>query len=166
LCLYYWKLTGKFNKRGENQAVEALIKMAELAAKNRIRGRSFKRNSILKPLDIILENLEQEPKDDIRAVTRAASSRDIFDHLDRIAGADYTFGRGKQAQIEEYTDLFFDGILRDFHKNDVNRLLQRSKKLQSAYLLFFYHALPEREKVEAEKEQAEEVSQLSLNLAE
>ena len=37
--------------------MEPLKQMAALAVEEHLKGRSFKRNSILKPLDIILENL-------------------------------------------------------------------------------------------------------------
>ncbi len=139
--------------------MEALKEMAQLAVKYRIVGRSLKRNSILKPLAIILENLEREPKEDVRDLTRRASERQIFDHLDRIAGADYTFGKGKQTQVSEYVDLFFEQLLNTAHKGDVYRLLQRDKLIRSAYLLYFYNALPERQKEQAEKEQAQEGNQ-------
>jgi hypothetical protein len=56
--------------------MEFLKKMATLAAEEHLRGRSFKRNSILKPLDIILENLERDPKEDVRDLVRRASERE------------------------------------------------------------------------------------------
>lgn len=144
--------------------MQPLQDMAELAVKYRIKGRSLKRNSILKPLDMILRNLEREPKNDVRDIVRRGSERQIFDHLDRIAGADYTFGKGKQAQVTEYVDLFFEGMLDTFHKGDVNRLLQRDKLIRSAYLIYFYNALPDQDKKQAEVEQAEELSQTEMAL--
>ena len=146
--------------------MEALKQMATLAAEEHIRGRSFKRNSILKPLDIILEILEREPKEDVRDLVRCASERDFFDHIDRIADAQYKPGRGKQEQIRKYVNFFFDGLLTKVHGNDVNRLLQRGKLMRSAYLIYFRDALPERAKEQVDTEQAEEAKQMSMDFSE
>jgi CRISPR-associated protein Csc3 len=140
--------------------------MATIAAEEHIKGRSFKRNSILKPLDIILENLEREPKQDTRDLVRRASERDIFDHIDRIADAQYKPGRGKQEQIRKYVDFFFDDLLAKAHGGDVNRLLQRSKLMRSAYLIYYRDALPERAKEQVDTEQTEEAKQKSMDLSE
>jgi hypothetical protein len=143
--------------------MEQLRQMAVLAVEEHLKGRSFKRNSILKPLDIILENLEREPKEDMRDLVRRASERDIFDHIDRITEAKYRLGRDKrdikQDQIRVYVDLFFDGILAKIHEGDVNRLLQRNKLIRSAYLTYYRNALPERTKEQADQEQIEENQQ-------
>ena len=146
--------------------MEPLKQMATLAAQEHIKGRSFKRNSILKPLDIILENLEREPKEDIRDLVRRASERDIFDHIDRIADPQYKPGRGKQEQIRRYVNVFFDDLLTKAHDGDVNRLLQRSKLMRSAYLIYYRDALPERSKEQVDTEQAEEAKQQSMDLSE
>ena len=42
--------------------MEPLKQMAALAVEEHLKGRSFKRNSILKPLDIILEILRENQK--------------------------------------------------------------------------------------------------------
>ncbi len=143
--------------------MEPLRQMAVLAAEEHLKGRSFKRNSILKPLDIILENIEREPKEDMRDLVRRASERDIFDHIDRITEAQYRPGLAKrerkQDQIRAYVDLFFDGILEKMHEGDVNRLLQRNKLIRSAYLTYYRDALPERTKEQVDVEQTKEAQQ-------
>jgi CRISPR-associated protein Csc3 len=145
--------------------MDSLKQMATLAAEEHLRGRSFKRNSILKPLDIILENLEREPKEDVRDLVRRASERDIFDHIDRITEAQYKPGLAKRERkqdlIRTYVDLFFDGILAKMHEGDVNRLLQRNKLIRSAYLTYYRDALPERIKEQFHTEQAEEAGQMA-----
>ena len=146
--------------------MESLKQMATLAAEEHIKGRSFKRNSILKPLDIILENLEREPKEDVRDLVRRASERDIFDHIDRIADPQYKPGRGKQEQIRKYVNFFFDELLFKAHGGDVNRLLQRSKLMRSAYLIYYRDALPERTKEQVDTEQTEEAKQMSMDFSE
>lgn len=147
--------------------MEPLKQMAALAAEEHLKGRSFKRNSILKPLDIVLENLEREPKEDVRDLVRRASERNIFDHIDSITEAQYKLGLVKRErkldQIRAYIDLFFDGILEKVHEGDVNRLLQRSKLLRSAYLTYYRDALPERAKEQVDNEQLEETKQQSLD---
>jgi len=144
--------------------------MASLAAEEHLRGRSSKRNSILKPLDIILENLEREPKEDVRDLVRRASERDIFDHIDRITEAKYKPSKIKREQKQEvirtYVDLFFDDILTKLHANDVNRLLQRSKLMRSAYLIYYRDAIPEQVKEQLDIEQAEEAKQVSIDFSE
>jgi len=143
--------------------MEPLKQMAALAANEHLKGRSFKRNSILKPLDIILENLEREPKEDVRDLIRRASERQIFDHIDAITEAKYKPGlvkrEQKMDQIRAYVDLFFDGVLAQAHRGDVNRLLQRNKFIRSAYLTYYRDAMPERTREQADAEQVEEVHQ-------
>ncbi len=150
--------------------MEFLKQMATLAAEEHLKGRSFKRNSILKPLDIILENLEREPKENVRDLVRRASERDIFDHIDRITETQYKPGMAKrerkQDQIRAYVDLFFDGILAKMHEGDVNRLLQRNKLIRSAYLTYYRDALPERIKEQFHTEQAEEAGQMASDTSE
>lgn len=143
--------------------MEPLQQMAVLAVDAHLKGRSFKRNSLLKPLDIILENLEREPKEDVRDLVRRASERQIFDHIDAITEAKYKPGfvkrEQKMDQIRAYVDLFFDGVLAQAHRGDVNRLLQRNRLIRSAYLTYYRYALPERAREQADTEQMEEVHQ-------
>lgn len=150
--------------------MEPLKQMATLAAEEHLKGRSFKRNSILKPLDIILENLEREPKEDVRDLVRRASERQIFDHIDAITEPQYKLGRVKREQkqdvIRTYANLFFDDILTRLHDSDVNRLLTRSKLLRSAYLTYYRDALPERTKEQVDAEQTEEIKQQSMDSGE
>jgi hypothetical protein len=150
--------------------MEPLKQMAVLAAEEHLKGRSFKRNSILKPLDIILENLEREPNENMRDLVRRASERDIFDHIDRITETQYRPGlvkrERKQDQIRAYVDLFFDDILAQMHEGDVNRLLQRNKLIRSAYLTYYRNALPERTKDQVDMEQTEEARQQAADTEE
>lgn len=146
--------------------MEPLRKMAALAATERIRGRSLKRNSLLKPLDIILDNLEREPKKDFRDLVRSASERQIFDHIDAITEPQYKPGKVKRERkqdiIHTYVDLFFDDILQQIHQDDVYRLLQRSKFIRSAYLTYYRNAIAsEQEKERLDQEQAQEAEQTS-----
>ncbi|MGI8588303.1 MAG: hypothetical protein ACR2M0_11545 [Chloroflexia bacterium] len=145
--------------------MEALKDMAVLAAHNQIKGRSFRRNSLLKPLDIILDNLEKEPKDDMRDTVKFGSADQIYEHINRVTPAEYRPGYEKrelkQDQIMQYVELFFDILVARDHRGDVNRLLQRKKLFRSAYLIYFRNALPQKEKANLEQEQAAEAAQQS-----
>lgn len=125
--------------------MQELQVMAVYAAQNRIQGASRNRNSLLKPLDIILEELDRCPEPDNLneiALVKAGTKRMIFDHLERIADADYKPGRTKQEKINHYVDLFFDEVLDKAHQGKVNKLLDRERLLRSAYLFYFSEALP------------------------
>jgi len=116
-----------------------LQQLAAYAAHNSIKGSSFKRNSLLKPLDIILEELDRclNP-DDMRELEliRAGTKELIFDHLARVAKGEYELGRTKQSKINQYVDIFFDGVLEKSHHRKVNKLLSREKLVRAAYLFW------------------------------
>jgi len=127
--------------------MQELRAMAVYAAENRIRGNSFKRNSLLKPLDIILSELDRCPAPDNLnelALIRAGTKEMIFDHLERIAQPGYKVGRTKQEKVSHYVDLFFDEVLKKAHHNNVNRLLGRERLIRSAYLFYLRETLPRK----------------------
>jgi hypothetical protein len=127
--------------------MQELRAMAVYAAENRIRGNTFKRNSLLKPLDIILSELDRCPAPDNLnelALIRAGAKEMIFDHLERIAQPGYKVGRTKQEKVSHYVDLFFDEVLKKAHHNNVNRLLGRERLIRSAYLFYLREALPRK----------------------
>jgi len=108
------------------------------AARNRIRGRSYKRNSLLKPLDFILDELDRCPDpqnpNEIEFV-KTSSKGLIFEHVKRVA-------KGVHEQdIYDYVDLFFDGVLAQAHHRNVNKLLQRERSIRSAYLVYMREEL-------------------------
>jgi len=112
----------------------------------------FKRSSVLKPLDMILVLLEQNPKEADRGLVRAGAKEELFAHLDRIAPTGRKPGRQKREQVSRFVDLFFDGVLGEAHAGDVNQLLQRARLLRSAYLTYYRVALPQREIAREDKE--------------
>jgi len=108
------------------------------AARHRIRGRSYKRNSLLKPLDFILDELDRCPdpqnENEIEFV-KTSSKGLIFEHVKRVA-------RGVHEQdIYDYVDLFFDRVLAEAHHHNVNKLLQRERSIRSAYLVYMREEL-------------------------
>ncbi len=123
-----------------------LQELAVFAQKNYIKGTSLKRNSLLKPLDIILQELDRCPNPDDKkelALIRAATKELIFDHLERIAKDGYTPGQTKQSKVNEYVDIFFDGVLEKAHHGKVNKLLSREKLIRAAYLFWTRQAWAE-----------------------
>lgn len=126
--------------------MQELKALAEYAATNGIRGLSFKRNSMLKPFDIILQELDRCPKPDDEnelGLVRAGTQGLIFEHLERIASASYKPGRTKEGKVNHYVDMFFDGVLKKAHGGKVNRLLTRERLIRSAYLVYYRQALAE-----------------------
>ena len=118
--------------------MKELKHLAEHAARKRIRGRSYKRNSLLKPLDIILEELELCPdsrNENEREFARVSSKGLIYDHVKRIAKGVH------EEDIYAYTDIFFDEVLGNVHHNSAQKLLQRERSLRSAYLVYMREAL-------------------------
>ena len=132
--------------------MEEIRELAAYAAQHRLQGGSMKRNSLLKPLDIILEELERCPEPDNQnelALVRAGTKRMIFDYMDRIADVEYKPGRTKQEKINHYVDLFFDGVLNKAHHNNVNKLLGRERLIRSAYLFYLSEARSQLSKTSA-----------------
>ncbi|MBE3560977.1 MAG: hypothetical protein IMW89_17405 [Ktedonobacteraceae bacterium] len=118
--------------------MKELQALAAQAARHRIRGRSYKRNSLLKPLDFILAELERCPDqrdENELAFARTSSKGLIYDHVKRVAKGVH------EEEIYRYVDLFFDGVLRQAHHNNINRLLQRERSLRSAYLVYMREEL-------------------------
>ena len=130
--------------------MQELKELATYAAQNNIRGSTFKRNSLLKPLDIILQELDRCPAPDNAnelELVRAGTKGLIFDHLERIADVEYKPGRTKRDKVNHYVDLFFDGVLFKAHHDKVNRLLNRERLIRSAYLFYLREAIPVKSKV-------------------
>lgn len=123
-----------------------LQELAVFAQKSNIKGTSLKRNSLLKPLDIILQELDRCPNPDDKdelALIRAATKEFIFDHLERIAKDEYKPGQTKQSKVNQFVDLFFDGVLEKAHHGKVNKLLSREKLIRAAYLFWVRQAWAE-----------------------
>lgn len=123
-----------------------LQELAVYAAKNSIKGTSFKRNSLLKPLDIMLQELDRCPNPDDKReleLIRAAAKELIFAHLARIAKDEYKPGQTKQSKVNCYVDFFFEEVLEKAHHGKVNKLLSREKLIRAAYLFWTRQAWAE-----------------------
>jgi hypothetical protein len=118
--------------------MQALKDLATYAATHRIRGRSYKRNSLLKPLDIMLGQLDRCPdpknKDELELV-QTGSKGLVLEHIKRVAKP------VREDAIYHYVDIFFDQVLKDAHHGNANRLLQRERLIRSAYLVYLREEL-------------------------
>jgi hypothetical protein len=128
-----------------------LQEVAIYAAQKRIRGKSYRRNSLLKPLDIILTELDRSPniaaQDELELIY-AGSKGLIYDHLKRIAKGVH------EEEVYHYVDLFFQRVLEldncnrmytseelEALKQRVDELLQRERLIRSAYLVYMRQEL-------------------------
>jgi hypothetical protein len=146
--------------------VEPLQELAAQAWRGHIISSSLKRNSLLKPLDMILDQLEEEPKPEARATVRAALVEVIFGHLERIAPAGRKPGRTKHEAVKQYVDFFFDQVLDGTHHGDVNRLLARGKLLRSAYLFYIRECIPVKLRETSIREDSEDAAILDEDTSE
>lgn len=120
--------------------MKELKKLAIHAARYRIRGRSYKRNSLLKPLDIILAELEHCPdtrNENEIEFAKTSSKGLISEHVKRVARGVHT------EDIYQYVDIFFQDVLNQAHHENANKLLQRERSLRSAYIVYMREALAE-----------------------
>ncbi|GCF10207.1 hypothetical protein [Dictyobacter arantiisoli] len=133
-----------------------LKNLATYAAQHRIRGRSYKRNSLLKPLNIILDELDRCPdtrdENEIEFV-KTSSKGLITDHVKRIARGVHT------EDIYQYVDAFFDEVLEQAHAGNANFLLQRERSIRSAYVVYMRQALAEIFVARGQAKDADEAQQ-------
>ncbi len=118
--------------------MEALQDLATYAASHRIRGKSYKRNSLLKPLDIILNELDRCPdtkNPDEMNLIKAGTKGLILAHIQRVTKGVH------EDTVYQYVEIFFEQVLKEAHHNNANRLLQRERLLRSAYLVYMREAL-------------------------
>lgn len=138
----------------ENAIMQELQALAAYHAQHRslqrgLGGRmSFARNAILKPLDTMLAALEANPNDEDRDLVLHACKDRVFEYLNRVAAGRFPPGRRARGDVNAYVDLFFDGLLRRAHKDDLNALLRREKLIRDAYLAYFREALGEEAQVQ------------------
>jgi len=131
--------------KGE-EAMKQLETLARMAWAGRIIGRSLERNSLLKPLDMLLDGLEKKPEAFGLDTLRAQLTEDIFRHLEAIASEEYKPGRAKREKVKAYMDAFFDGVLGQAYRGNVTKLLADSKPLRSAYLFYIREQIPTKKK--------------------
>lgn len=133
--------------KGENR-MRALETLAEAAWRDHIIGSSLKRNSLLKPFDMMLDGLEAKSEAFGLDTLRAQVVEEIFRHLEAIAAEEYKPGRTKREKVKAYVDAFFDSVLNVVYRGNVQKLLADTKPLRSAYLFYIREQIPTKEKGE------------------
>jgi CRISPR-associated protein Csc3 len=121
----------------------ALRDLARFAAAKHIRGRSYKRNSILDPFSRMLEGLERYPDKEDRDYLCAMLKEEVSEHIRRAS----PFGLSAERcqAIYTYVDRFFIDLLDNEHHGNPTALLDRGRLLKPAYLIFFREVLPPKQ---------------------
>jgi CRISPR-associated protein Csc3 len=135
------------------QTHQVLESMAQIAWQNYLRGTSLKRSALLYALSEIFNHMGLiSPQLGVDTI-RAATCREMFDHLDRISDQ----GRGRTAQdaVEKFVNLWYEGIVGGVYGGNYQRVLQDEKLLKSAYLFYLQGQIPSKKKDDGEPENAE-----------
>lgn len=114
----------------------ALQNLAQIAWADKLKGRSLKKNSLIMPLDEILKKLSHHSDEADIGVLQAAITEDIFEHLERIADANYRPGKTKWRATKTFVDSFFEEVYQQVYKGQLQQLLADEKLIRSAYLFY------------------------------
>jgi len=140
--------------KGERR-MKPLQMLAEQAWRDKIKGRTLERNSLLKPFDMLLDGLEAKSEAFGLDTLRAQMAEEIFRHVQVVmAASGFTVGREKHDEVKAYVDTFFEGVLGGAYHDNITKLLADSKALRSAYLFYVREQIPTKEK-EPKKETKE-----------
>ena len=132
-----------------------LRRLAQLAWKSGLRGRSLEKSALLHPVDEVFAKLRHPTGQVDREALKAAAVQDIFDHLSRIADERYKPGRKKWEATVEFVDLWFDNILDGVYQGNLRKLLADEKLIRSAYHFYIREQIPRRRAKEGPEEAAE-----------
>jgi len=123
-----------------------LQRLAEIAWKNGLRGRSLERSSLLYPVGEVLAKLSHPGGHVDREALKAAAAQDIFDHLYRIADDRYKPGRKKSEAIKQFVDIWFNDVVEGVYGGNLRKLLADEKLIRSAFLFYVREQIPRKEK--------------------
>ena len=135
-----------------------LERLAEIAWKSGLRGRSLERSALLYPLGEVFTKLNQSGGHVDRAALKAATVQDIFDHLYRIADDRYKPGRTKWEAVKQFVDVWFNDVLDGIYGGNMRKLLADEKLIRSAFLFYVREQIPsKRDHAAEEQPELEEV---------
>lgn len=123
---------------------KALQRLAEIAWKGGLRGRSLRKNSLMAPLDEIFKKLGHHSEAADMEMLRAATIEDIFEHLERIADQTYRPGRKKWDATQAFVNGFFQEIYEGVYGGKLQKLLADEKLLRSAYMFYIREQIPRK----------------------
>lgn len=128
---------------------QALKNLARIAWESGLRGRSLKKNSLMAPLDEIFKKLDLQSDAADMDLLRAAAVEDIFEHLERIADAQYKPGKTKWQATQAFVNGFFDDVYEGVYGGKLQKLLADEKLIRSAYMFYIREEIPRKSKDEA-----------------
>jgi len=134
-------------------------RLAQIAWKHRLIGRTLAKSSLMTAMDEVLRKITQRSKaieSDTDAL-KAATVEDIFAYLERVAEGRYTPGRTKWEAIKEFVDLFYAGIYTGVYGDSPARLLNDEKLLRSAYMFYIREQIPRKVAEAADKGELAEI---------
>lgn len=121
-----------------------LQRLAEIAWKSGIRGRSLEKSALLYPVGEVFAKLGHSSGHVDREALKAAAVQDIFDHLSRIADDRYKPGRKKWEATKEFVDVWFDDVLEGVYGGNLRKLLADEKLIRSAFLFYVREQIPRK----------------------
>lgn len=122
-----------------------LQRLAEIAWKGGLRGRSLERSSLLYPVGEVFAKLSHAGGHVDREALKAAAVQDIFDHLTRIADEQYRPGRKKWEATKQFVEIWFHDVLEGVYGGNLRKLLADEKLIRSAYLFYVREQIPRKE---------------------
>jgi hypothetical protein len=126
---------------------EQLQRLAEIAWKGGLRGQSLEKNSIMAPMNEVLQKLSMQSPELTTSVLQAAAAQDLYEHIKRIldnSGRRYSPTR-LQAASEEFVQVFFQEVFGAIYQGKVSRLISHEKILRSAFHLYIRRQIPRRD---------------------
>ncbi len=133
-------LGGKFMQ----ELSQALRILAADAWQNRLRGGSLKRSSLLHPYNEVIAKMQLLGSHADREAIIAATTEDIFDHLQRIADEQYKPGLNKLDAVANWVRQWYELVLDGVYNGNVQKLLADEKLLRSAYLFYIQQSIPRK----------------------
>ena len=121
-----------------------LQRLAEIAWKNGLRGRSLEKSSLLYPIGDVFAKLSQAGGHLDQETLKAATVQDIFDHLYRIADDRYKPGKKKWEATKQFVDLWFNDVLEGVYGGNLRKLLADEKLIRSAFLFYVREQIPRK----------------------
>lgn len=132
-----------------------LQRLAEIAWKKGLRGRSLEKSALLYPLSEVFTKLSHSGGHVDREALKAAAAQDIFDHLYRIAPDDRKPGRPKQEAINQFVDNWFNDVLEGVYGGNLRKLLADEKLIRSAFLFYVREQIPRKQDQAVEEDEPE-----------
>lgn len=118
---------------------EIIKKMASLAWEAKIKGKTFERNSLLQPINLIFDQIRKPSQVLDTETIKASTAQKIFDYLERIS--DFEIGKTKHQKVSDFTELFFTDLLNKVYKNRLPLLISDEKNLKAAYLFYLRNTM-------------------------